>query len=491
MVSTLDRLGRSSLFIAILFAGLSACNKTPNAGSAQVSGQAANPADGNLAPVDQSSAQNQPVAATPQGSYAQPGQPYTPAPAATDQNYYPPAGYDTASSEQPVYATQPPPSLPDYQQPPAPGDNYIWTPGYWNYGPDGYYWVPGAWVIAPYVGALWTPPYWGYTDGRYVLNPGYWGNYVGFYGGVNYGFGYTGRGYYGAYWNGGRVYYNRSATNVNGGNIHNVYNYSVPASNRSRVSYNGGRGGIDARPIPAELAAARGPRVAAVPAQVQHAREASTDRAQFASVNGGKPHTAAAARPLATSYRAPAARPPAEAARPAGAARPAPETRAAAAPENRVQENRAAENRAAPQRPEYRPVPETHAAVAQNRPEPQPLQRPEARPVPEARPAARPVPEARPAARPVPEARPAARPVPEARPAARPIPEARPAARPIPEARPEARPIPEARPEARPAARPAPAPRPAPEARPAPRPAPAARPAPRPAAPERPEEKKR
>ena len=506
-MSTTAKLGRSSLLIAIALAGLSACNKTQDPGVAQAQGQPANPADGNLAPVDQAPAQTQQVASAPQAAYSQPDQAYAPAPVATDQNYSPDAGYDTASNGQPVYATQPPPPLPEYDQPPAPGDNYIWTPGYWSYGDEGYYWVPGVWVIAPYVDALWTPPYWGYSDGRYVWNAGYWGNYVGFYGGVNYGFGYTGRGYFGAYWNSGRVYYNRSVTNVNGGNVHNVYNYSVTVNNRSRVSYNGGRGGINARPLPAELAAARGTRMPPVSAQVQHAREASTNRAQFASANGGRPQIAAVPRPLATSYRAPAARPPAEATRPV-TARPAPETRAqlqqpatrpGVAPENKGFETRVPENRVASQqvsgpesqRQEYRPVPAAPAAVAQNRPAPQQSQRPEERAAPEARPAAQ-----QPALRPAPAERtqPLARPAPEPRPAPQP------AARPAPEVRqapqPAARPAPEARPAPQPAARPAPelrqapqpAVRPAPEARPAQaaRPAPPARPAPG----QRPEEKK-
>ncbi|MGA2714847.1 MAG: hypothetical protein ABSG41_17235 [Bryobacteraceae bacterium] len=464
-MSGIGKFGRSSFLIAIIFAGLSACNKTQDAGVAQV--PPANAADGNLAPVDQapaadqSPAQNQQVGSAPQAAYSQPDQPYAPA-----QD----TGYDTASNEQPVYATQPPPPLPEYDQPPCPGDNYIWTPGYWSYGDAGYYWVPGAWVIAPYVDALWTPPYWGYTGGRYLWHAGYWGPYVGFYGGINYGFGYTGRGYYGAYWNSGRVYYNRSFTNVNGGHVRNVYNYPAPANNRTSISYNGGQGGINARPIAAELAAARGPRVPPVSAQVQHAREASTNRAQFAAVNRGRPQTLAAARPLATSYSAPAARPPAEALRPGG--RPMqPAARPAGVPENRVVENRAPENRVAPQRlepqqaqrPEYRPVP-TAPAVAQNRPAPQLSQRPEARVVPETRPAPQPAP------RPAPQ--PAPRPVPESRPApqfaARPAPEARPSPQPA------ARPAPEARPAQQPAARSAPAARPAPQA--AARPAPAGRP---------------
>lgn len=54
-----------------------------------------------------------------------------------------------------------PPVLPVYEQPICPGPSYLWTPGYWAYGPDGYYWVPGTWVVAPAPGLLWTPGYWG------------------------------------------------------------------------------------------------------------------------------------------------------------------------------------------------------------------------------------------------------------------------------------------------------------------------------------------
>src|SRR5258707_4806804 len=60
-----------------------------------------------------------------------------------------------------------PPPIPVYVQPAVPAPGYIWTPGYWAYGPDGYYWVPGEWVLAPYVGALWTPGYWAWNDGLY------------------------------------------------------------------------------------------------------------------------------------------------------------------------------------------------------------------------------------------------------------------------------------------------------------------------------------
>ena len=116
-----------------------------------------------------------------------------------------------------------PPAIPVYEQPLCPGDGYIWTPGYWAWGPDGYYWVDGAWVLPPYEEALWTPGWWGWGDGLYYWHPGYWGRTVGYYGGINYGFGYFGTGFYGGYWNGGHFFYNR-AYNHFGGNFHgNVY----------------------------------------------------------------------------------------------------------------------------------------------------------------------------------------------------------------------------------------------------------------------------
>ena len=90
----------------------------------------------------------------------------------------------------------PPPELPVYDQPPIPGDGYVWTPGYWAWGDDiqDYYWVPGTWVPAPEPEYLWTPGYWAATGVAFFWHPGYWGPHVGFYGGVNYGYGYGGRG---------------------------------------------------------------------------------------------------------------------------------------------------------------------------------------------------------------------------------------------------------------------------------------------------------
>src|SRR5215470_1071672 len=142
-----------------------------------------------------------------------------------------------------------PPALPVYVQPPCPAVGYIWTPGYWAWDDDDYYWVPGTWVLAPEPGFLWTPGYWGWGADVYAWHPGYWGPHVGFYGGINYGYGYTGVGFEGGYWRGGAFYYNRSVNNLGGVHVTNVYNRTVVDNiTVNRVSFNGGDHGIRARP---------------------------------------------------------------------------------------------------------------------------------------------------------------------------------------------------------------------------------------------------
>jgi hypothetical protein len=63
-------------------------------------------------------------------------------------------------------------------------------------------------------GLLWTPSYWAHSDGAYVLYDGYWAPEVGFYGGIDYGFGYTGYGYEGGYWNDRAFFYNTAVNNI-------------------------------------------------------------------------------------------------------------------------------------------------------------------------------------------------------------------------------------------------------------------------------------
>ena len=202
------------------------------------------------------------------------------------------------SRAQDLVITVAPPELPVYEQPPIPDPGYIWTPGYWAYGPDGYYWVPGTWVEPPSVGLLWTPGYWGWQDGNYGWNEGYWGPQVGFYGGVDYGYGYGGEGYEGGYWDNGVFSYNETVNNFGGVTMAHVYRRAVGAhNNASRASFNGGAGGTSARPTPQQQAAAHEKHVPATALQTQHQHAASTNKANLASVNHGSPAVAATSKP--------------------------------------------------------------------------------------------------------------------------------------------------------------------------------------------------
>lgn len=203
-----------------------------------------------------------------------------------------------------------PPVLPVYLQPPIPGPDFIWTPGYWAWDNvfGDYYWIPGSWVRAPRPGLLWTPAWWGWEGGAYLFHSGYWGPHVGFYGGISYGFGYTGSGYQGGYWNGGHVFYNRTVnniSNVSNINVTNVYNRTVVNNNITRVSYNGGAGGVVARPAPSEQAFAREQHFAPTGMQQQQIKTAHNDPQSFVHANGGRPpHPAmmAVAAPMAGGH---------------------------------------------------------------------------------------------------------------------------------------------------------------------------------------------
>ena len=187
-----------------------------------------------------------------------------------------------------------PPPLVWYPQPICPGYGYYWVPGYWAWGSYGYYWVPGAWVWPPRIGFYWTPGYWGWRAGYYWWHRGYWGPRIGFYGGIDYGYGYTGRGYRGGYWHHGRFYYNRAAVNVRRINIRFTYHRPVTRIREvRRVSYNGGRGGIALRPTAREQAWAH-ERHVRLTAMQRHLRErAQRDPELRFSRNHGRPPAAA------------------------------------------------------------------------------------------------------------------------------------------------------------------------------------------------------
>jgi hypothetical protein len=337
-----------------------------------------------------------------------------------------------------------PPVLPVYEQPPCPEPGWMWTPGYWAYGEDGYYWVPGSWVPAPYEGALWTPGYWGWSGGLYVFHDGYWGRHVGYYGGVNYGFGYGGIGFAGGMWRGHEFAYNTAVMRVDERRIHTVYMDRTIVergyvSRDSHVAFSGGPGGIRHDPGPEERAAEHEQHVARTSFQQQHESAARSDRGSYFKSNGGRPQNLAVARPLGSeSHGGSVGRPGSQ-----------------GSPQGGMQQGgRNAGAGQMGQRPNS--VPQTHS---------QPMQ--ESRPAMQQRPTQQnPMQQTRPAQQTRPETQ--QRPAQQARPAQQSRPEAQ--QRPAPQSRPEAqqRPAPQSRPA--PQARPAPQQRPAQQARPEPAP---------------------
>jgi len=230
-------------------------------------------------------------------------QPY---PQSSDYQYQPaqaaaPVADQTEVEEQ---ASEPPPPLPEYEQPPCPLEGYLWTPGVWRWGPEGYFWVPGTWVAPPQPGLLWTPGYWGVMGAVYVFHPGHWGEHVGYYGGIDYGAGYDGDGYHGGRWVNNRFEYNTSVTNVNVTTVHNTYhervvsNVTMADTSIGRPAYVGGPGSR-AQPLPHETQWSREPHFAPTPPQQQHHIDARGEPTFNAARNEGHPPVAATPHPSA------------------------------------------------------------------------------------------------------------------------------------------------------------------------------------------------
>ena len=157
--------------------------------------------------------------------------------------------------------------------------------------------MPGTWVLPPMAGMLWTPPYWGWADGAYVFHAGYWGPSVGYYGGVDYGFGYGGVGYQGGHSDGANFVYNRSANNFGSMHVTHVYDQKVTVTNNSKVNYAGGAGGLRNEPTAEERSAEHDRHVPATTQQTKHITAAAKSPALAASHNRGRPAIAAASRP--------------------------------------------------------------------------------------------------------------------------------------------------------------------------------------------------
>ena len=122
---------------------------------------------------------------------------------------------------------------------------------------------------------------------------------MGFYGGINYGFGYGGVGYEGGRWEGGHFSYNTYVNHVNTTIIiiHNTYNTRVTNVSETHVSYNGGTGGVEARPTSQQESYANQHHVGPVASQTQHVQAARSNPQLRASANQGKPPIAATAKP--------------------------------------------------------------------------------------------------------------------------------------------------------------------------------------------------
>ena len=189
-----------------------------------------------------------------------------------------------------VSITVAPPALPVYEQPPCPTEGLQWTPGYWAYGPAGYYWVPGVWVAPPRPGLLWTPGYWAFVNGFYRWRWGYWGPRVGYYGGINYGYGYSGVGFYGGRWEGPVFQYNTAVMRVGPG-FRGIYEDRTVIRSTigiNRASFNG-EGGVVARPSAEERIAMNEQHVQRTQEQIWHHQTSGRDRNNWAAENHGNP----------------------------------------------------------------------------------------------------------------------------------------------------------------------------------------------------------
>jgi hypothetical protein len=247
-----------------------------------------------------------------------------------------------------VRTAEVPPPLQDDPQPPCPIDGFLWTPAYWAWGGGRYYWVPGAWMRPPRTGLLWTPGYWSFATAAYVFHPGYWAAHVGYYGGINYGSGYAGVGFTGGRWEGNAFAYNRAVSNLNSSITHNTYSEATTGNTgQSKVSYNGGPGGINAPPTAQERAVASEPHIPASP--LEHRFGQQTAGSPALAVLSAHP-TVTARKPIASNTQPAASHQPAapSVAQPAARATGAAHTVANETPEPTPRQKEVAARAAAP-----------------------------------------------------------------------------------------------------------------------------------------------
>jgi hypothetical protein len=136
-----------------------------------------------------------------------------------------------------------------------------------------------------------------------MFHPGYWGYHVGYYGGVNYGFGYMGIGFVGGMWRGRDFVYNTAVMHVDERFVHTTYVDRTivernTIANDRHVAFSGGPGGIRHDPVPEERIAENEHHMGATSFQHTHETTAQSDRGSYFRNNGGHPSTLAVQRPL-------------------------------------------------------------------------------------------------------------------------------------------------------------------------------------------------
>jgi hypothetical protein len=107
----------------------------------------------------------------------------------------------------------------------------------------------------------------------------------------------------GGRWNNGHFFSNSSVNNLSGGNFHNVYNEKVDNDSENRASFNGGRGGTDARPTADQEAAVNQMHIPAVVAQTRQVLAARANPEQRAGVSYGNPALGSTAKSADSSQQ--------------------------------------------------------------------------------------------------------------------------------------------------------------------------------------------
>jgi hypothetical protein len=149
-------------------------------------------------------------------------------------------------------------------------------------------------VQPPQPGLLWTPPYWSRVDGGYAFHGGYWATEVGFYGGIDYGYGYAGDGYQGGRWENGAFFYNRAVNNLGSQSVAHIYDQAqAEDTTEARVSFNGGGRETTARPTRHQETLASERHIGATSEQQKHFELAAMDRSLYSKLNNGEPGVAA------------------------------------------------------------------------------------------------------------------------------------------------------------------------------------------------------